>query len=170
MVTLEAQMHGHVQAANVHPQLQSIGGRHCKEIPIEQRLLDLPPLLRYPLPTLAHTRPELRPAISSCINAVCAGWVQMAQAHVHCQELSCKQFDIVQRALPIGYTPQIASTNLQGNACQQVLCNRQSRQRLGDIYVRGRGAGPDQLPRTQQAKLPGALSQVEDGAGLTVGL
>lgn len=41
----EAQVQRHVQAADVDAQLHRVGGRHAPQLPLQQRPLDLPPLL-----------------------------------------------------------------------------------------------------------------------------
>ncbi len=42
----EAQVQRHIQAANVDAQLHGVGGRHAPQLPLQQRPLNLPPLLR----------------------------------------------------------------------------------------------------------------------------
>lgn len=39
-------MQGDVQAANIYPQLEGIGGGHCPQLPIMQGCLNFPPLLQ----------------------------------------------------------------------------------------------------------------------------
>ena len=78
--TLEAQVHGHVQTANIQAQLQRVRGCYCPQVAMKQRLLNLPPLLRNPHKYLSSCQAAADPLHAQPpqkIEAVSRSWMHL---------------------------------------------------------------------------------------------